>query len=140
SDKSAQTWHAMPASAKSDRVKAASATVGANTRIRSSSKASFALFMGLAFAVESRADEQRPARQHALELPQRLPDVNALVEPQFPDRSLVATRPLLDDGDGLANFSHRLEVTQQQHRVGEVTGIHGRFNAAPREAVLGHEQ
>src|SRR4051812_11305034 len=75
-----------------------------------------ALFLLIVFFVR----EDRNARQHAAELPQRLSDGETVRRDlQLPDRRFVRAAALLDDRDRFPHFAVRLEVADQDHAVGE---------------------
>ena len=88
----------------------------------------------------ARADEAGHAAQHALEIVQRRADREAVAaDPVLADGGFVRAGALLDDRDRAAHLPHRLEVAQQDHRVGEVGHVDRRPHVA-HEPVLGHRQ
>src|SRR5581483_1795609 len=72
----------------------------------------------------SRHQESRDACHHAFEVDQRLPDHDAgRGNGQLADGRFVGATALLDDRNGLAQRSARLEKTHEQNRVGEVAHV-----------------
>ena len=68
----------------------------------------------------------RHAREHALEIPQRLADPDAAAsEAQLTNSALVAAPPFLDHGDRLPDFAHGFEIAQQNNRIGQKAHIDG---------------
>jgi hypothetical protein len=59
------------------------------------------------------------------------------VDAVFPYRRFMHTGALLDDGNRALHTAHRLEVAQQDHRVGEVGNVDWGFHVAD-QAMLGH--
>ena len=57
-------------------------------------------------------------------------------KPKFPNRALVAAAPLLHHRDGLADFSGRLKVAEDQDIVREVTHVDRTLHGAAYQSHL----
>ena len=127
---------AIPASARTVLASVASLPVGASTSTRmrrrsSPSPAGFGHVPSFGISVLPDAFEHGDAGQHAPELAQRLADADVpVVEAELADRALVRAAALLHDRDRLADLAARLEVAQQDHRVGEVARVDRRVSSA----------
>ncbi len=53
------------------------------------------------------------------------------------DGPLVGSAPLLENGEGLPEFSVRFEITEQEDCVGKIADVDGSIDAIANEAVLG---
>src|SRR4029079_7787248 len=72
---------------------------------------------------------------------ERFADPEAIAsQPEFATCRLVRPAPLLDDRDGPPEFAIALEITQQDHGIREVAGIHRRLHPSSDQAMLGHDQ
>jgi hypothetical protein len=68
--------------------------------------------------------KRRGPREHTVEALERGPHRDPpLAEAELADRALVAAAPLLEHRDRLADLAARLEVSQQDHVVGEVAHV-----------------
>jgi hypothetical protein len=71
------------------------------------------------------------------EVGERGPDLEvAVVERQGMNGPLVGSAPLLENRDGLPEFSVRLEIAEQKNRIGKIADVNGRIHATAHDAVM----
>ncbi|EEF22701.1 conserved hypothetical protein, partial [Ricinus communis] len=124
---SGQTRQSMPWLSSTARITCASRPRGARIRMRSSTPPLSCGRRGdIAIAQQRlRARVAGRARQHPLEVGQRLADLDAVrSEAELADRLLVRVGAALDHRDRLQQVAARLEVPEVQHRVAQVAQVH----------------
>src|SRR3954471_21026210 len=142
----AQAWPGTSIVARSWQASTPSRPVGARTSTRcswGSSSLNFGL-LGRAAVAQERLGGPRvleTSAEHPLEFLDLSSDPDpAGADAQLAHRVLVGAGAPLDQRDRLADLTERLEVAQQDHRIGQVGEVDRRLQGLPHETRLGHHQ
>ena len=73
-----------------------------------------------------------------MKVAQRVADAqpSGTAQPEFADRAFVIPAAFLDNRERLAHFAIRLEISQHDDRVGEITRVHRRLHRGADEPCV----